>query len=276
MRLSRIAWTLTLHLSLILVAALSIFPFYWMFVVGSNTTASASRIPPALLPGSLFVENAERVFEQVEFIRGLINSLFVSGTITVSVLFLSSMAGFAFSKLRFPGKSVLFFFVIGTMMVPLQLGMIPQYMIMQAIGWVNDLKAVIVPFAVTGFGVFWMRQYISGAVPDELLDSARIDGANNFRIYLSVVVPIIPPAFGTLGIITFMKFWNEFIWPLVVLRDASVQTVQIMLRTLQSAYFVDYSLVLAATFLATLPVLLVFMLFSRQFISGIGQGAVKG
>lgn len=276
MRIQRSTGIVLVHILIVLVAALSVFPFYWMFVVGSNTTAAASRIPPVVLPGGLFWTNALRVFAQVDFFRGLYNSFVVAGVITASVLFFSSLAGFAFAKLDFPGKKMLFVIVIGTMMVPLQLGIIPQYIIMQFLGWVNDLKAVIVPFAVTGFGVFWMRQYIAGAIPDELLDSARIDGASNFRLYASIAMPITAPAFGTLGIITFMQFWNEFIWPLVVLRDASVQTVQIMLRTLQSAYFIDYSLVLAATFMATLPVLLVFMVFSRQFISGIGDGALKG
>lgn len=264
------------HVILLGIVGISLFPFYWMFVVGSNTTSVVSRIPPVVIPGRQFVENLLRAAQQINFSRGLLNSSIVAGSITVSVLFLSSLAGFAFAKLNFPGKKYLFLFVLGTMMVPMQLGMIPQYMIMQTLGWVSDFRAVIVPSAVTAFGVFWMRQYITSAVPNELLEAGRLEGCGYFMLYRYVVVPLIPAAFATLGIITFMQFWNDFMWPLIVLRDRSVHTIQIMLRTLEGAYFIDYSMVLAATFMATLPMLIVFLIFNRQFISGVADGAVKG
>lgn len=264
-----------LYVFLVVCTLLSIFPFYWMFVIGSNTTSAVSSFPPALVPGSFFIDNAWKVLDRIPFFKGLLNSLIVSGSITLAVLFFSSLAGFAFAKLRFPGKQVLFIAVIATMMVPLQLGIIPQYMIVSRFGWVDTLWAVIIPAVANAFGVFWMRQYISSSVPDELLESGRIDGCSTFRLYRSIVLPSVRPALATLGIITFMNHWNDFLWPLIVLKNEGIQTIQIMLRRLNDAYYTDYALVLAGTFMATLPILIVFLLFSKQFIAGITEGAIK-
>ncbi|WP_078060097.1 MULTISPECIES: carbohydrate ABC transporter permease [Gracilibacillus] len=254
---------------------LSIFPFYWMFVVGSNTTSAINHFPPAIIPGSNFFDNTLAVFDKIPFLQVLWNSVFISVVVTVSVLFFCSLAGFAFSKLNFKGRDGFFIFVIATMMIPPQLSLIPNFMIMTNLGWVDDLKAVIVPAAVNAFGVFWMRQYISSAVPYELIEAGRIDGCSNFRIFLNIVLPAVRPGLATLGIFTFMATWNDFLWPLVVLKDSSVQTLQIALRTLNDVYNTDYSLILTGTFLATLPILLVFLIFSRQFISGLTEGAIK-
>lgn len=161
------------------------------------------------------------------------------------------------------------------MMIPPQLGLIPNFMIISELGWVDDLRAVIVPAMVTAFGVFWMRQYISSAVPYELIEAARIDGCSNFRTFWNIILPTVRPGLATLGIFTFMSTWNDFLWPLVVLKDRSVHTIQIALRTLNDVYYTDYSMILAGTFMATIPILVVFLIFSRQFISGITEGAVK-
>jgi cellobiose transport system permease protein len=254
---------------------LSIFPFYWMFVIGSNQTSAVNKFPPAMLPGTSFFENATKVFNNIDFLRAIMNSFIVSTTITLSVLFFCSLAGFAFAKLEFKGRNNLFIFIVATMMVPVQLGLIPSYMIISKLGWINDLKAIIVPAMVNAFGVFWMRQYISAAIPNELLDAGRIDGCTNFRLYWNIVVPSVRPALATLGIITFMNVWNDFLWPLVVLKDSSVHTIQIALRTLNGAYYKDFAMILAGTFMATLPILIIFLLFSRQFIAGLTEGSVK-
>ncbi|WP_088103208.1 carbohydrate ABC transporter permease [Halalkalibacter urbisdiaboli] len=254
---------------------LSIFPFYWMFVIGSNTTAAVNNFPPALFPGLNFFENASKVFENINFLRALFNSFVVSTAITVSVLFFCSLAGFAFAKLNFTGKKYLFIFIIGTMMVPIQLGLIPSYMIISKLGWINDLRAIIIPASVNAFGVFWMRQYITATIPNELLDAGRIDGASNFRLYWNIVVPAVRPAIATLGLITYMQVWNDFLWPLVVLKDSSVHTIQIALRLLNGAYYKDFSMILAGTFMATIPILIVFLIFSKQFIAGLTEGSVK-
>lgn len=257
------------------VTALSIFPFYWMFVIGSNTTASINKFPPAMAPGARFIENIGKVFETVDFGRAIMNSFIVSTLSTLCVLFFCSLAGFAFAKLEFKGRHFLFAFLVGTMMVPSQLGLIPSYMIISSLGWLDSLKAVIIPGIANAFGIFWMRQYIASSIPNELLEAGRIDGCSNFRLYWNITVPAVRPGFATLGIITFMGSWNDFLWPLVVLKDRSVHTIQIALKNLSGAYYQDYSMILAGTVLATLPILLIFLLFSKQFISGLTEGAVK-
>ncbi|MBM7570411.1 carbohydrate ABC transporter permease [Aquibacillus albus] len=263
------------YVFLVTITILSLFPFYWMFVIGSNDTSAVNKFPPAFIPGTSFFENAQKVFDNIKFFNAIINSFIVSTCVTISVLFFCSLAGYAFAKIRFKGNKALFIFVIGTMMVPIQLGIIPSYMIISKFGWINDLKAVIVPWAVNAFGVFWMRQYIASAIPDELIDAGKIDGCTNFRIYWNIVLPSVRPAIATLGLITFMQVWNEFLWPLVVLKNEAVHTIQIALRTLNGAYYQDFAMILAGTFMATIPILIVFLVFSKQFIAGLTEGSVK-
>ncbi|GAF20280.1 multiple sugar transport system permease protein [Bacillus sp. JCM 19046] len=264
-----------LYLFLICSALVSLFPFYWMFVIGSNSTTSVNQFPPAMIPGTQFLENARNVFERIDFFGALFNSFIISSTVTLSVLFFCSLAGFAFAKLQFEGKNMLFVFLLATMMIPPQLGLIPSFMIISELGWIDTLQAVIVPAMVSAFGVFWMRQYIASAIPDELLEAARMDGCSTFRTYWNIVLPTVKPGLATLGIVTFMNTWNDFLWPLVVLKDRSVHTIQIALRTLNDVFYTDYSMILAGTFMATLPILIVFILFSRYFIAGLTEGAVK-
>ncbi|MGN8647196.1 carbohydrate ABC transporter permease [Gracilibacillus sp. HCP3S3_G5_1] len=264
-----------LYIFLTLAAIISVFPFYWMFVIGSNTNSEVNKIPPALLPGPNFVENMFKVFERINFFGSLLNSFIISTTITIAVLFFCSLAGFAFAKIDFKFKNFFFIFLLATMMVPPQLGLIPSFMIISFLGWVDQLQAVIVPGMVSAFGVFFMRQYIAGAIPNDLMEAAKIDGCGNFRIYWNIVVPTIKPAFATLGIITYMNSWNDFLWPLVVLKDKSSHTIQIALRTLNDAYTTDYPMILAGTFLATIPILIIFLIFNKQFIAGITEGAIK-
>ncbi|MCP3764828.1 carbohydrate ABC transporter permease [Domibacillus sp. A3M-37] len=266
---------IVVYVVLTIMSILSLFPFYWMFVIGSNNTAAINKFPPAMLPGSEFMVNAQKVFSNIDFFAAIGNTVIAATAVTVSVLFFCSLAGFAFSKLEFKGKKYLFIFVLATMMVPTQLGIIPSYIIMSKLGWINSLNAVIVPGMVNAFGVFWMRQYITATIPDEIMEAGRIDGCSNFRLYWNIVLPSISPAVATLGLITFMAVWNDFLWPLVVLKEQSIQTIQIALRTLNGAYFTDYAMILNGTFLATLPILIVFLLFSKQFIAGLTEGSVK-
>lgn len=263
------------YVALVVAVAVSVFPFYWMFVVASNSNAVMNQVPPRVVPGPNFLANVRLVFESVPFARALANSLLVAGSITVSVVFLSTLAGFAFAKLPFRGRGVLFGVVVATLMVPQQLGLIPLYMLMTRFGWVNDLEAVVVPTLVTAFGVFWMRQYVGGAVHDELLDAARIDGCSTFGLFRHVVAPAVRPGAAVLAMFTFLFAWNDFLWPLVVLQDQDVHTIQIALRTLNDAYYTDYSMVMAGTLLGVLPTVVVFLLFSRQMIAGLSEGAVK-
>ncbi|MDX8032675.1 carbohydrate ABC transporter permease [Lentzea sp. BCCO 10_0856] len=252
----------------------SAFPFYWSYLVASRDNSVLTG-DFTLIPGGNFFSNAARVIDTIPFWKALGNSFIVSGTVTLSVVLLSTLAGFAFAKLRFRGRGVLFLFVVATLAVPTQLGIIPLYMAMAEFGWAGELEAVIVPNLVTAFGVFWMRQYLVDAIPDELVEAARMDGCSLWRTFWHVALPAARPAAAMLGVFTFMQSWNDFLWPLVVL-NADNPTMQVALEKLQSGYYVDYSLVLAGTTLATVPVLIVFLVLGRQIVAGVMQGAVKG
>ncbi|OQO93821.1 carbohydrate ABC transporter permease [Saccharomonospora piscinae] len=253
----------------------SVFPFYWSFLVASRDGSMLTEQIPPLVPGGNFFANAARVFDTVPFWKALGNSVIVSGSVTISTVLFSSLAGFAFAKLRFKGRNGLFVFVVATLAVPTQLGIIPLYMAMAELGWANQLQAVIVPNLVTAIGVFWMRQYTVSAVPYELIEAARVDGCSMIRVFWHVCLPAVRPAAAFLAMFTFMTSWNDFLWPLVALGPDN-PTVQVALEKLQSGYYVDYSLVLAGTTLATVPILVVFFLLGRQIVAGIMQGAVKG
>jgi cellobiose transport system permease protein len=253
----------------------SLFPFYWSFLVASRDNGMLTERIPPFVPGGNFFANAARVFDTVPFWKALANSVIVSGTVTLTTVLFSSLAGFAFAKLRFRGRNGLFVFIVVTLAVPTQLGIIPLFIAMSKLGWAGGLQSVIVPNLVTAFGVFWMRQYTVDALPYELIEAARVDGCSMFRIFWNVCLPAVRPAAAILAMFTFMTSWNDFLWPLVVL-DAGNPTVQVALEKLQSGYYVDYSLVLAGTTLATIPILIVFVLLGRQIVAGIMQGAVKG
>ncbi len=252
----------------------SAFPLYYSFLVASRGNEVLTG-DFTLIPGGNFFSNAARVFDTIPFWKSLANSFIVSGTVTLSVVLLSTLAGFAFAKLRFRGSGALFLFVVATLAVPTQLGIIPLYMAMAEFGWAGELEAVIVPNLVTAFGVFWMRQYLVDAIPDELVEAARMDGCSLWRTFWHVALPASRPAAAMLGVFTFMQSWNDFLWPLVVL-NADNPTIQVALEKLQSGYYVDYSLVLAGTTLATIPILIVFLVLGRQIVAGVMQGAVKG
>ena len=253
----------------------SAFPFFWSFLVASRDSSMLTERIPPLIPGGNFFANAARVFDTVPFWKALGNSLVVGGTVTFTTVLFSTLAGFAFAKLRFRGRNALLLVVISTMMCPVQLGVIPLYIEMQKLGWVQNLMAVIVPSAVTGFGVVFMRQYTLQAVPDELLEAGRMDGCSSWGLYWHVVLPALRPAMAVLGLLTFMQAWNDFMWPVIVLSPQN-PTVQVAISTLAAGHYMDYTLVLAGTALSTLPVLVVFGLFGRQIIGGVMEGAVKG
>ncbi|OLB77861.1 MAG: sugar ABC transporter permease [Actinobacteria bacterium 13_2_20CM_2_71_6] len=205
----------------------------------------------------------------------MVNSFLVAGTITVSVILTSTLAGFAFAKLRFRGRGLLLGAVVATMMVPTQLGIIPLYIMMAKwFGWVDQLQALILPGAATAFGVFFMRQYLVTALPTELLEAARVDGCSTLRIYWNIVLPVARPAAAVLGMLTFLAAWNDFYWPLVVMTPQN-PTVQVALSTLGSGYIIDYPKVLAGALVGSVPILAVFAFLGRHILDGIMSGAVK-
>ncbi|NUT33344.1 MAG: carbohydrate ABC transporter permease [Hamadaea sp.] len=253
----------------------SAFPLYYSVIVASLDNSALGQIPPPLWPGSHLVENIQRVFDTVAFDTALINTIIVATVITFSVVLFSSLAGFAFAKLRFRGRPGLYVAVIATMMVPSQLGVIPLYMLMAKWQLIDTLYAVIAPSLVSAFGVFFMTQYLSAALPTELLEAGRVDGCSTLSLFWHVVLPIARPAAAVLGMLTFMNAWNDFFWPLVVLTPEN-PTVQVSLSTVASGYITDYALTLTGTALATMPLIVVFALLGKQIIHGIMQGAIKG
>ncbi len=268
------------YVALLVTTLLALFPIYYMFVVGTRSNDSLGEIPPPVTPGGNLSANLDRLFANpdAQFLVGLGNSFIVATAVTISVVFFSSLAGFAFAKLRFRGRNALLLIIIGTMMVPTQLGIIPLYMMMASdtLQWDGELQAVIVPALVTGFGVFMMRQYAEQAVSTELIEAARVDGCSTIRIFWNVVLPAVRPAAAVLGLLTFMTTWNDFMWPLAVLGNSDNPTVQISLSNLSNGYYSDMSQVFTGTAVACLPLLIVFVLFGKQIIGGIMQGAVKG
>jgi cellobiose transport system permease protein len=265
------------YLGLTLVLLFSAFPVYWMFVISTSTDDAVAASPPALLPGAQFLVNAQEVFtlNEVYFAASLINSVLVSGIITAATLFFCSLAGFAFAKLRFKGRNALMVVVILTLTVPNQLGIVALYIVMGKLGWNNTLLAVIAPGLVSAFGVFYMRQFIAHAVPDELVESARIDGALTLRVYWNIVLPAIRPALAVLGLLTFVMAWNDFQWPLIQLNGTDYPTSMVALSDLASGNYVIYRRVLAGAFIATVPLIVLLLIGGRQIVRGIMEGAVK-
>ncbi|MEV0587597.1 carbohydrate ABC transporter permease [Nonomuraea sp. NPDC050310] len=256
---------------------LSVFPLYWMLVIASRSNSEAVAVPPPLLPGGNLGENIMAVLqhEDAKFLTGLLNSMIVATTVTVSVVLISTLAGFAFARLRFKGSKILLMAVLLTMMVPLQqMGVVPLYRLMVSLEWTGTLQAVILPYLLNGFGVFLMTQYTTQAVPNELVEAARVDGASTLRVWWSVVLPAVRPGMAVLGINTFMLMWNDFMWPLIVLTGEN-PTVQIAITQLNMRFATNYTLIFAGTALSIIPLIVVFVAFGRQIVGGIMEGAVK-
>lgn len=268
--------TIFFYFFVILWAFISLFPFYWLTVMATRTSAEFFRYPPIMIPGKMLIENATALFDTIDFPQAILNSLFVSTTKTVIALFFCSMTAFYFAKFRFPGKRILFTFLMMTMMIPTQLLMIPQLIMMGHLGWISTLKALIIPTMIPAFGIFWMNQYYQGAVHEDLLNAARIDGCGTFRLFWDIGFPITIPGLSFLAIHTFMTSWNDFLWPLIVLNDQKKFTVQVALGQLQGMHTkTDYGAVMCGTLLATLPVVIIFLICNKFFIAGIAAGGVK-
>jgi cellobiose transport system permease protein len=257
------------------VTLVSIFPLYYTVVMASHTNAEmAAKVPPFLPSGSLF-GNLHKALQIAPLNKGLINSVIVSGCTALGSVAFCTLAGFAFAKLRFRGRGALLAFCVGTMMVPTQMGIIPLYMLMARWNMAGHLPSVILPTLVTAFGVFFMRQYLMTAVPDELVEAAYVDGAGSFRVFWSVVVPAAKPAMAVLGMLAFLTSWNDFFWPIIALNSQN-PTIQVSFQSLASGYAPQQSIIMAGTLYGTVPVLVVFALLGRFIVGGIMQGAIKG
>ena len=268
--------TIVTHLCVIIGVLLSIFPFYWLIVMSTSTTGEIFGYPPKLTFGSSFLENVRNVVSSVDLLQALVNTIIVSTLCAVLVMFFDSLAAFAFAKFDFPGRKWLFVLLIATMLVPGSLSLVPSFILMSALGWVGTLQALIVPGAANAFGIFPLRQMAAGSIPDELVESARIDGAGFFTTYWRVGVPLLRGGLAFLGIFTFIAAWNDYVWPLIVLVDPDRQTLQTSLQNLNSVYLTDYGMVMAGALISVIPLIGVFIIGSRHFIANIAAGAIKG
>jgi cellobiose transport system permease protein len=273
----RPGWLTYAILTVVLVVA--VYPLYYAFLIASSTKEDVARHPiPSPVPGSHLIENMISVVtSDIGFWSALLNSLIVSSVTAVSVVLFSTLAGFSFAKLRFRGRGPLLVFVIATTAIPTQLGVVPLFLVMKQLHLIGTLPAVILPALVTAFGVFWMTQYLEGALPYELIEAARVDGANMFRTFWSIALPAARPAATMLGLFAFVANWTNYFWPLVVLGAVPGKTtLPVALKMLQAHYYADYSQVMAGVFVSVLPLLILFFVAGRQLVSGIMQGAVKG
>ena len=275
-RAQRVVNAVVTHVLLIVGVLLSIFPFYWLVVMSTNTTADIFGYPPKLTFGPELWTNVQHVLENVDLLSALGNTLIVSAACAVLVMFFDSLAAFTFAKYRFPFQRTLFALLLATFMIPGQLSLVPNFVIMSHLGWIGTLQALIVPGAANAFGIFLLRQLADGAIPDELLEAARIDGAGFFRTYLSIGVPMLRGGLAFLGIFTFIGAWNDYVWPLIVLVNPGKQTLQVALAQLNTIYNTDYGMVMAGALISVVPLIGVFLIGSRHFIANIAAGAVKG
>ncbi|WP_251093516.1 carbohydrate ABC transporter permease [Streptomyces sp. Caat 7-52] len=263
------------YAALIVVGLGSVFPLYWTLVAASHDQQRVLDSPPPLVPGGRLWSNLQAAWDQAHLGKAIVNSVIVAGCITAATLFFCTLAGYAFAKMRFRGRGVLMTAVIATLTVPPQLSVVPLFMMMSDIGWGGKLESVIFPTLVGAFGVFFMRQYLLEALPYELIEAAKVDGASNIRIVWNIVLPVARPAMMVLGMLTFVQAWNDFFWPFLALNQED-PTIQVALGQLSASYTPDQSIVMAGALISTLPLLLVFVVFGKQIVGGIMAGAVKG
>ncbi|MCX4398238.1 MULTISPECIES: carbohydrate ABC transporter permease [unclassified Streptomyces] len=256
-------------------AVVSLVPFLWMAIAATHSTSDLFHSPPPFLPGGRLLDNLVRLQDTIGFGRVLLNSVGIAVVHTALSSLISAMCGYGLAKYRFRGRGLLLGVVLATMMIPFQVLLVPLFQMMASVGWIDSYQAVILPFLANSFGILLMRQSFVD-FPDELLESARIDGSGELRTFYQVVLPCVRPQLGALVIFTFMAQWNSFIWPLLMLNSEDKYTVPVALNTLTGLSHVDYSGLMLGSLLATLPLMLLFLLFQRQFVAGLLGGAVKG
>lgn len=256
-------------------ALLMLAPFYFMFVFATHSASDIFKLPPPLFFGGELLDNWRVLLTKLPFWRNLGWSLYVALAATALTLLFCSLAGYAFALLDFRFKGALFAVLMATMLLPSFMGMIPSFLIMDALGWIDQHRALYVPGAASAFGIFMMRQFASAAVPRDLIEAARLDGCGEFGIYWRIVLPLMKPALGTLGLVTFIGSWNNFMAPLIVMRSAENYTLPLALRSLQSPVDTEWGALMLGSAIATLPLLALFAVASRQLIAGLTAGAVK-
>jgi len=273
--MSRRWQSILLHLALVLGALMALLPVVWMLAASFMPIGEATTLPPKFVPSDPTLEHYRAVFTRLDMGRYLLNSILVAFAVTGTSLIINAMAGYAFAKLRFRGRDVTFRVLAAGLMLPVQVVMLPLFLIFKQIGLINTYWGVIIPSMASIFAIFLIRQYAT-AIPDDLLDAARIDGASEARIFRAVVLPVITPILATLAIWTFLTTWNDFMWPLIVLSDESRYTLPVSLANLVGEHAQDVELMMAGSVVTVLPVLALFLFLQRYYIAGLVAGSVKG
>ena len=273
--MNRRSATLWINGALIVGAIVTAFPLVWMLSVSFMPTGAASHSPPPLLPRNPTLEHYRSMFANYQAGRYMFNSAVIATAATCLSLILNTMAGYAFAKLRFAGREKIFRALLGALVIPGQVAMIPLFALVKEMGLVSTYGGVIIPSMASVFGIFLVRQYAL-SIPDDLLEAARIDGASEGRIFWTIVVPLLKPILVTLAILTFLATWNDFMWPLIVLTEQKLQTLPVALAGLSREHVQDNELMMAGAVLTVIPVLVLFLALQRYYIAGILAGSVKG
>jgi len=266
---------LTINLLLAALTALTLFPLAWMVSASLMAPGEASQFPPPLLPRAPTLAHYRELFGTAGLGRQAVNSLIVATGATLLALTFNLSAGYAFAKLRFAGRDRIFAWLLGALVIPGQVAMLPLFLMLKQMGLVNTYAGALVPWLASVFGIFLVRQYALG-IPNELLEAARIDGAGELRIFTAVVLPLLRPIMVTLAVLTFLGSWNDFMWPLIVLTDSELHTLPVALAGLSREHVQDTELMMAGSVVTTLPVLLLFLVLQRHYIHGLTLGSVKG
>ena len=263
------------HILVALGALTMILPFIWMLSTSFKPPEEVITWPPQFIPRHPTFRNYVEAFAAAPFLRFFLNSLLVASVSTISILLTSSFAGFIFAKYRFPGRDLIFLLILATSMVPFQSYMIPFYLMVNRLGWINTYQGLALPLMIMAFGIFFMRQNIVG-IPDELMDAARIDGCSEFRIYWQIILPLCKSAMAALSIFAFKNAWGDFIWPLLMCNDINLYTMELGLGMFQHRFTVDYGSITAGSVISILPIITVFAIFRRNIIEGVTLTGIKG
>lgn len=264
-----------IYIFLIAGAVTMIVPYVWMFVTSVKPLEEIQSYPPSFMVKNPTLEPYTDLFHMVPMIRYIFNSLFVAGSIALFNVFATSLAGYAFAKHKFWGRDMIFFIFIGSLMIPWQVNIIPGFIIVKNLGWLNTFRGLIIPaMAWCAFGIFLNRQYIY-SISDDLIDAAKIDGCSEFMIYRKVILPLIKPVIATLAIFTFLQQWNNFVWPLVIIHTSRMRTIPLALSVLSGQFGANFGMVMAGAVVATLPMLVVYLLFQKYIIKGIAMTGLK-
>lgn len=262
------------NLFLLFLALVTVVPFVWMLLSSFATNQEIVRVDGGLFPTPTTFQNYVDVQEKFNFMRMFFNSLLISVTITAITIYSSALVGFVFAKFRFKGRNLLFGVVLSTMMLPWAVTIIPKYEMMMDFGWLDSYKALIIPAMVSGFGIFMFRQSIS-QISDEMLEAARVDGASDFFIFHKIILPMSRNTIASLAIFQFLWSWEDFLWPFLVINDEKKQLISVGLRMFNGQYGTDYGGLFAATSISIIPVIIVYIIFQKQFIAGVASGSGK-